>query len=225
MVKEKNSPPSYSQTMIKLDIERLLKKIWKEIKIYREEECSICLDREPTEIFLPCKHCVCCIKCKRFLKKCPHCNGDIEDCIYIDIYNEILSMFKYDKDNFINNINSSDYETFHSELVNINQIFGKTPKPSAPPREMTNTQRRRKKQENLQNINYNSMKSNFIILRLLYDIIKYGKPRYINLEKLKRYTLQTYLEKMGITLKNRTTKKNRKESVFKLLEDIKEQMK
>lgn len=35
MVKEKNNPPSYSQTMIKLDIERLLKKIWREIKIYR----------------------------------------------------------------------------------------------------------------------------------------------------------------------------------------------
>ena len=37
MVKERNDTPSYNQTMIKLDIERLLKKIWKEIKIYKTQ--------------------------------------------------------------------------------------------------------------------------------------------------------------------------------------------
>lgn len=221
----RNDPPSYNITMIRLDIERLLKKIWKEIKIYKETECSICLEREPTEIFLPCMHCICCRKCKRFLKKCPHCNEHIDEIIPIDIYNEMLSMFKYCKDHYIKNLDSSDYEKFHSELSKINQIFGKKPKPSAPPIKMTNTQRRRKKQENMQLIDFKNIKSNFIILRLLYDIIKYGRPRYIDLEKLKRYSLSTYLVKMGITLKNPMTKKKKQESVFRLLQDIKKEMK
>ena len=223
MIKE--SPPSYSRTMIRLDIERLLKKIWKEIKIYKEEECSICLDRESTEVFLPCMHCICCHKCKRFLKKCPHCNKNIEEVIPIDIYNEMLVMFKYNMDHYIQNLDSSDYNKFHDELVKINQNFGKQPRPSAPPKKMTNTQIRRKKQENIQLIDFKNIKSNFIILRLLYDIIKYGRPRYIDLEKLKRYSLSTYLVKMGITLKNPITKKKRDQSVFKLYNDIKKEMK
>jgi hypothetical protein len=40
--------------------------------------CKICLDREVSQIFLPCGHSLCCSKCVIGIQKCPICRGKIQ---------------------------------------------------------------------------------------------------------------------------------------------------
>jgi len=49
----------------------------KEVEIYEEKECVICLDNLPDVIFLPCGHTCTCDKCGANLKECPLCRVEI----------------------------------------------------------------------------------------------------------------------------------------------------
>merc|ERR1711971_271851 len=40
--------------------------------------CKVCLDKEVSQIFLPCGHSICCNKCAIGLQKCPICRGNIQ---------------------------------------------------------------------------------------------------------------------------------------------------
>ena len=46
-------------------------------KIEESRLCKICLDREVSQIFLPCGHSICCNKCAIGLQICPICRGNI----------------------------------------------------------------------------------------------------------------------------------------------------
>uniref|UniRef100_A0A0N5AZ68 RING-type domain-containing protein n=1 Tax=Syphacia muris TaxID=451379 RepID=A0A0N5AZ68_9BILA len=39
--------------------------------------CAICLDKQPTVLYQPCCHCVCCESCGKDLLQCPMCRQDI----------------------------------------------------------------------------------------------------------------------------------------------------
>ena len=50
------------------------------LRIFEEEgaECVVCMDREKSEVFVPCGHFCCCQLCIPLLKgKCPMCRGAI----------------------------------------------------------------------------------------------------------------------------------------------------
>ena len=42
--------------------------------------CKICFDAKVEELFLPCRHLVCCLKCSASVFQCPVCRDDI-DCV------------------------------------------------------------------------------------------------------------------------------------------------
>ena len=47
-------------------------------KIEESRLCKICLDREVSQVFLPCGHSLSCRKCAVGLQKCPICRGNIQ---------------------------------------------------------------------------------------------------------------------------------------------------
>ena len=54
-------------------------KLEKEIQNVKESRlCKICLDREVSQVFLPCGHSLSCRKCAVGLQKCPICRGNIQ---------------------------------------------------------------------------------------------------------------------------------------------------
>merc|ERR550534_2538454 len=53
-------------------------KLEKEIQNVKESRlCKICLDREVSQVFLPCGHSICCNKCVIGLQICPICRENI----------------------------------------------------------------------------------------------------------------------------------------------------
>ena len=46
-------------------------------------ECIICLNNERNNLFLPCKHLVCCSSCIKKIKFCPLCQKEISSNIKI----------------------------------------------------------------------------------------------------------------------------------------------
>lgn len=39
--------------------------------------CKVCLDARVGQLYLPCRHLVCCVQCTQFLDKCPVCRENI----------------------------------------------------------------------------------------------------------------------------------------------------
>ena len=53
-------------------------KLEKEIQNMKESRlCKICLDREVSQVFLPCGHSICCNQCVIGIKICPICRENI----------------------------------------------------------------------------------------------------------------------------------------------------
>ncbi|XP_034453580.1 E3 ubiquitin-protein ligase XIAP [Hippoglossus hippoglossus] len=47
------------------------------MKLQREKQCKICMDRDISIVFIPCGHLVSCAECSKSLSKCPICCGAI----------------------------------------------------------------------------------------------------------------------------------------------------
>ncbi|CAL8262790.1 unnamed protein product [Lota lota] len=47
------------------------------LRLQREKQCKICMDRDFCMVFIPCGHLVCCSECSQSLSKCPICCGSI----------------------------------------------------------------------------------------------------------------------------------------------------
>ena len=85
IVEEQNSEFKYNNQGLVENLEqnsKLEDKIQNlEGKIQKIEEsrlCKICLDREVSQVFLPCGHSLSCRKCAVGLQKCPICRGNIQ---------------------------------------------------------------------------------------------------------------------------------------------------
>jgi hypothetical protein len=46
-------------------------------QIIEEEECVICFEKTPSQLFMPCFHLCCCQICSRKLERCPLCRSEI----------------------------------------------------------------------------------------------------------------------------------------------------
>ena len=53
--------------------------------IYFEKDCLICQGTNPSVLYLPCRHCICCVGCHiymiKYRKNCPMCNQQIINAI------------------------------------------------------------------------------------------------------------------------------------------------
>ncbi|XP_019968432.2 E3 ubiquitin-protein ligase XIAP [Paralichthys olivaceus] len=68
-----NSPDSDNAKTEKQDEDPLEKLM----KLQREKQCKICMDRDISIVFIPCGHLVSCDECSKSLIKCPICCGAI----------------------------------------------------------------------------------------------------------------------------------------------------
>ncbi|XP_018530983.1 E3 ubiquitin-protein ligase XIAP [Lates calcarifer] len=69
----KNTPESDTARTEEQDEDPLEKLM----RLQREKQCKICMDREICIVFIPCGHLVTCVECSKSLVKCPICCGAI----------------------------------------------------------------------------------------------------------------------------------------------------
>ena len=54
----------------------------------KQVHCVVCRENDRSILFLPCKHCICCLECSNnlYTNKCPTCRTDITDkqCIFLN---------------------------------------------------------------------------------------------------------------------------------------------
>ena len=43
--------------------------------------CGVCMDAQRSAIFLPCKHCVCCLECAAAMSRCAVCDQDVVELV------------------------------------------------------------------------------------------------------------------------------------------------
>jgi len=52
-------------------------------KLFENNRCDICYEKEKNALLMPCKHNCTCILCAKNLTQCPICRGKITDFIKI----------------------------------------------------------------------------------------------------------------------------------------------
>ncbi|XP_023258653.1 baculoviral IAP repeat-containing protein 8-like [Seriola lalandi dorsalis] len=69
-----NNTPESATAMTEQQDEDPLEKL---MKLQREKQCKICMDKDISIVFIPCGHLVTCETCSKKLVKCPICCGAI----------------------------------------------------------------------------------------------------------------------------------------------------
>jgi len=76
-VDQKNPISSEAETELKLALDNM-KKLSREVQTLKESRtCKLCMDKEVSQVLLPCGHVICCNHCIAKIQKCPICRAEI----------------------------------------------------------------------------------------------------------------------------------------------------
>lgn len=68
---------------ISYDINKVkIEKLENQNNVFKKQiQCVVCKEKDRTILFLPCKHCICCLECSNnlYTNKCPTCRTDISE--------------------------------------------------------------------------------------------------------------------------------------------------